>query len=231
VRTLVAIPAFNEARTVADVVREVREYRPDDTILVIDDGSHDATAQQAAAQDARVVHLPFNVGVGAAMRTAFLYAQRKGFDAVVQVDADGQHDPAGIKALVEGLRSASVVVGARGDSLSARGPRRWAMVILARALSRIVGVPLTDVTSGFRAADRRAIALYARDYPTEYLGDTVESLVMASRAGLRVAQVDVEMRPRQGGKASQGPFMSAVYLARAALALVVALSRSRRVGR
>ena len=122
--------------------------------------------------------------------------------------------------MVEGLRSASVVV-APAETACPRGPRRWAMVILARALSRIVGVPLTDVTSGFRAADRQAIA------PTraihEYLGDTVESLVMASRAGLRVAQVDVEMRPRQVVKA-RGPFMSAVHLARAALALVVALS-------
>jgi glycosyltransferase involved in cell wall biosynthesis len=229
VRVLVAIPAYNEAATVADVVREVREYRPDDMIMVVDDGSGDDTAERAAGQSATVVRLPFNTGVGAAMRTAFLYASRNSFDAVVQVDADGQHDPAGIKALLDGLQNAAVVVGARGDSLTVRGPRRWAMVLLARSLSRIVGTRLTDVTSGFRAADQRAIDLYARSYPSEYLGDTVESLVVAARAGLPVAQVDVEMRPRQGGRRSQGPFMSAAYLSRALLALVVAVSRRSEV--
>lgn len=226
VRVLVAIPAHNEAETVGDVVREVRAYRPNDTIMVVDDGSRDGTAA-AVGDSARVVQLPFNTGVGAAMRTAFLYASREDFDAVVQVDADGQHDPAGIKSLLEALDAASVVVGARGDSLPTRGPRRWAMLMLAGTLSRFVGERLTDVTSGFRAADRQAIALYARDYPSEYLGDTVESLVIASRAGLRVAQVDVPMRPRQGGRASQGPVMAAAYLLRSALALTVALSRGR----
>jgi glycosyltransferase involved in cell wall biosynthesis len=227
VRVLVAIPAYNEAQTVAGVVRGVREHRPHDTIMVVDDGSRDATADEAASHDAKVVQLPFNTGVGAAMRTAFLYAARNDYDALVQVDADGQHDPVSIKSLLDGLDSASVVVGARGDSLPVRGPRKWAMVMLAKVLSRIVGEPLTDVTSGFRAADRRAIELYARDYPSEYLGDTVESLVVASRAGLAVAQVDVTMRPRQGGRASQGPIMASAYLMRAALALVVALSRGR----
>ena len=98
--------------------------------MVIDDGSTDATAVLAAGESATVVRLPFNVGVGAAMRTAFLYAQRNDYDAVVQVDADGQHDPAGIKALLDGLRAASVVVGARGDSYPTKGPRKWAMSLL-----------------------------------------------------------------------------------------------------
>jgi glycosyltransferase involved in cell wall biosynthesis len=229
VRVLVAIPAYNEAQTVADVVREVREHRPDDTVMVIDDGSTDATAVRAANESATVVQLPFNVGVGAAMRTAFLYAERNDYDIVVQVDADGQHDPAGIKALVDGLQDASVVVGARGDSYSTKGPRKWAMSLLATSLSRIVGHRLTDVTSGFRASDRRAIELFAREYPSEYLGDTVESLVIAARAGLGVAQVEIAMRPRQGGRASQGRLMSTAYLSRSLLALVVAVSRRREV--
>lgn len=222
---MVAIPAYNEAETVADVVREVREYRTGDTIVVVDDGSQDQTAEHAAAAGATVLQLPFNIGVGGAMRTAFLYADRQGFDAVVQVDADGQHDPVSIKALLDGLDTASVVVGARRDSVKATGPRRWAMVTLAASLSRIVGTPLTDVTSGFRAADRRAIELFATDYPSEYLGDTVQSLVIAARAGLTVGEVDVLMRPRQGGRASHGPMMSTAHLGRALLALVVAVSR------
>lgn len=228
-RVLIAIPAFNESATVADVIADVRAHRPGDVILVVDDGSTDGTADIAREQGAQVVVLPFNTGVGAAMRTAFVYAQRHDIDAVVQVDADGQHDPASIKSLIEGLDSASVVVGARGDSYSVRGPRRWAMKVLARSLTAITGAPFTDVTSGFRAADRRAIDLYALHYPSEYLGDTIESLVIAARAGLPVAQVDVVMRPRQGGRSSQGTFMSVAYLSRCMLALVVAISRGPEV--
>jgi glycosyltransferase involved in cell wall biosynthesis len=226
---LVAIPAYNESATVADVIREVRRHRPGDTVLVVDDGSQDSTAAQAAHAGGNVMYLPFNVGVGGAMRTAFLYAERNGFDAVVQVDADGQHDPAGIAKLLEALAEASVVVGARGDSTEVRGPRRWAMTFLARSLTRVVGTRLTDVTSGFRAADRRAIRLFASDYPSEYLGDTVQSLVIASRAGLRIAEVDIVMRERQGGKASQGAVMSTAYLGRALLALFVAMTRREEV--
>lgn len=226
-RVLIAVPAYNEAQTVADVVREVREHRPEDTVVVIDDGSTDGTAEAADGAADVVLRLPFNTGVGTAMRTAFMFAHRGGYDVVVQVDADGQHDPAGIKALLDALDGADVVVGARGDSYPVRGPRRWAMRLLAGSLSAVVGRPLTDVTSGFRASGRRAVALYAREYPSEYLGDTVESLVLAHRAGLTVAEVSVTMRPRQGGTASAGPWMSAAYLSRAVLALVVSLTRRR----
>jgi hypothetical protein len=161
------------------------------------------------------------------MRTAFLYAHRNGYDVVVQVDADGQHVAAHIPALVAALDQASVVVGSRfsaGD-YDVRGPRRWAMRLLASSLSRVCRTHLTDTTSGFRAADSRAIALFARHYPAEYLGDTVESLVIAARAGLPVREVPVHMRPRQGGSASHSPVRAGLYLGRAVLALYVALAR------
>ena len=227
-RTLVAIPALNEESTIGAVISEVRRSVPSVDILVVDDGSTDSTSGAAARAGARVVSLPFNVGVGGAMRTAFLYAQRNGYDAVVQVDADGQHIPSHIPDLVTALDGASVVIGARfggtGD-YAVRGPRRWAMSALAKSLSRVCHTTLTDTTSGFRASDRRAIALFARHYPAEYLGDTVESLVIAARSGLVVAQVPVEMRPRQGGTASHSPVRATLYLARALLALYVALAR------
>ncbi|HSO02918.1 MAG TPA: glycosyltransferase family 2 protein, partial [Candidatus Limnocylindrales bacterium] len=180
-RTLVAIPALNESTTIGGVIEEVARAVPSVDILVVDDGSTDTTASAARRAGAQVVSLPFNVGVGGAMRTAFLYAQRNDYDAVVQVDADGQHIPTHIPDLLDALEGASVVVGARftghGD-YSVRGPRRWAMRVLARSLSRVCHSDLTDTTSGFRAADRRAISLFARHYPAEYLGDTVESLVI-----------------------------------------------------
>lgn len=227
-RVLVAVPAWNESATIAQVIAEVRDELPTADVLVVDDGSSDGTAEQARAAGAEVVSLPFNVGVGGAMRTAFLFARNNGYSAVVQVDADGQHIPAHIPLLLTGLDNHSVVIGARfagAGEYRVRGPRKWAMRLLARTLSRVCRAPLTDTTSGFRAADARAIALFARHYPAEYLGDTVESLVIAARAGLAVTQVPVTMRPRQGGQASHGGFRSALYLGRAALALWVALAR------
>jgi glycosyltransferase involved in cell wall biosynthesis len=225
-RTLVAIPALNEAATIGTVIAEVRRAVPDAHILVVDDGSNDGTRGVALDAGAQVVQMPFNVGVGGAMRTAFLFAQRNGFEAVVQVDADGQHVPSHIPELLAALDHASVAVGARfADGYDVHGPRRWAMHTLARTLSRVCDAPLTDTTSGFRAADRDAIALFAQHYPAEYLGDTVESLVLAARAGLVVTEVPVRMLPRQGGRPSQSAAQSLLYLGRAMLALYVAVSR------
>lgn len=227
-RVLIAIPALNEQATIGAVISEIRAALGSAEILVVDDGSYDATAAVARAAGAQVLQLPFNVGVGGAMRTAFLYAHKHDYDAVVQVDADGQHIPAQIPELLQALSGHSIVIGARfagSGNYEARGPRRWAMRLLARTLSWACKAQLTDTTSGFRAADRRAIALFARHYPAEYLGDTVESLVIAARAGLTVTQVPVTMRPRQGGQASQGGLRSALYLGRAMLALYVAFSR------
>lgn len=226
-RTLVAIPALNEEATVASVIADVQLAVPWADILVIDDGSGDQTALAARQAGARVVSLPFTVGVGGAMRTAFLHARRSGYDAVVQVDGDGQHVAQHIPDLLVALRQSSVVVGTRfrGGHYAISGPRLWAIRMLASALTRVCGVTLTDTTSGFRAADRRAIALFAEHYPAEYLGDTVESLVIAARAGLVISEVQVRMRPRQGGSASHPPARATLYLGRAVLALYAALSR------
>ena len=121
------------------------------------------------------------------------------------------------------------MIGARfatpDDPYKVRGPRRWAMVLLARVLSRLAKTRLTDVTSGFRVSNRRAISVFATHYPAEYLGDTVESLVIAARAGCTITQVPVTMRARVAGRASHSPVKAAVYLCRAVVALVLALVR------
>ncbi|MFB2557319.1 glycosyltransferase family 2 protein [Herbiconiux liangxiaofengii] len=227
-RTLIVMPAYNEEEAVAAVVREVFEKVPGVAVLVVDDGSRDSTAREAAAAGATVLQLPINLGVGGAMRAGFKYALAKGFDNVVQVDSDGQHDPAGIATLVEQLGSHDLVLGARfagvGD-YAVRGPRQWAMRVLSGILSGLTKTTLTDTTSGFRASGPRAVALFAQHYPSEYLGDTVESLVIASRAKLTVGQVPVAMRPRAGGVPSHNPYKAAVYLGRAGMALFVALIR------
>jgi glycosyltransferase involved in cell wall biosynthesis len=226
----VVIPAWNEASTIAAVIAEVRGQNPSLDVAVVDDGSHDGTGTAAVQAGATLIRLPYNLGVGGAMRAGYLFARRNGYSAVVQVDADGQHPADRVEDLLAALAEANVVIGARfaghGD-YRVRGPRRWAMGLLSATLSRVTRTKLTDTTSGFRAADSRAIALFAQHYPAEYLGDTVESLVMASRSGLVVSQVPVEMRPRQGGAPSQSSWKSAVYLGRAALAVVMALLRRK----
>ena len=220
---LVAIPAWNEEGSIADVIAKVREHRPDADILVVNDGSTDETALLATQAGAVVVSLPFNVGVGGAMRTAFLFARREGYQALVQVDADGQHDPADLDRVLGGLDLADVVVGTRfhPDSMYfVGGPRRWAMRLLSFSLSRMNKGAITDPTSGFRSAGPRAIELFAVDYPAEYLGDTVGSLAIAIRRGLVIHETPVTMYFRQTGRPSKNAIWSALYLGRATLALL-----------
>lgn len=227
-RVLVVLPALNEEGSVAQIVAQVRAAQPEAAILVVDDGSTDRTAAAAHGAGAEVLRLPFNLGVGGAMRAAFRYARAHDVAYVVQVDADGQHDPAEITGLLAAAESADVVVGARfagRGSYQARGPRRWAMRLLALVLTNVTGTRLTDPTSGFRVAGPRAIPVFAQHYPEEYLGDTVESLIIAHRVGLTIAQVPVEMRVRAAGNASQSPLRAAVYLARVAIAVLLGLVR------
>lgn len=220
---LVAIPAWNEEGSITRVIEKIREHRPDATILVVDDGSTDSTAAVASQAGAAVVSLPFNVGVGGAMRTAFLYAHRQQFEVLVQVDADGQHDPADLDRLIEGLSTADIVVGTRFHPTSqyyVGGPRRWAMVLLSKALSRMNRSPISDPTSGFRSAGPRAIEVFSVDYPAEYLGDTVGSLAIAIRQGLKIQETPVTMYFRQFGRPSKNALWSALYLGRATLAIL-----------
>ena len=228
--TLIVMPALNEEEAVGRVVDEVFAKLPGVHVVVVDDGSTDRTAEVARSAGATVIDLPFNLGVGGAMRVGFKYALGRGYKYVVQVDSDGQHDPANVPELLAALDSADIVLGARfagKGEYEARGPRRWAMSALAASLSRLAGTKLTDTTSGFRASGPRALELFARTYPAEYLGDTIESLVIAVRAGCTVRQVPVVMRPRTTGVPSHNPLRSTAYLGRAAMALVIALLRPR----
>ena len=228
-RVLVVVPAYNEEQQIATTLAEIAVTNPAVHLLVVDDGSTDGTAAAASACGVPVCRLPFNLGVGGAMRAGYRYAVRHGYDAVVQVDADGQHDPRYLPALVSGLAGADLVIGVR---FGAEGPRyevswvrRLAMMLLAVTLSRMARTRLTDVTSGFRAVNLRTARLFAAHYPAEYLGDTVESTVIAVRAGCVVAQREVCMRPRQSGRASQSTLRAALYLGRAVAALSLAFVR------
>jgi glycosyltransferase involved in cell wall biosynthesis len=224
------MPAWNESEAIGNTVREVFDYGPPCDVLVVDDGSRDRTAELARTAGATVIQLPFNMGVGGAMRTGFKYAKMHGYAQVIQVDADGQHDPRDIQTVLDGLTHADIAIGARfadkGDYV-VKGPRKWAMNVLAWTISRIAGTRLTDVTSGFRAANSKAIRQYVDHYPAEYLGDTIDSLVVAIRSGCTVQQVGVAMRERQGGAPSHDPLKAAIYLGRSGLALIFALTRKK----
>lgn len=229
-RPLIVIPAWNEAATIGSVIGEVRTHLDTWDVLVVSDGSTDGTAAAARALGLAVVDLPFNLGVGGAMRAGFSYAERYGYTHALQLDADGQHDPREVGKLEARWREtgADIVIGARfagsGD-YTVKGPRKWAMKLLSAVLSRVCRTKLTDTTSGFKLIGPRGLTLFSANYPAEYLGDTVEALVMAARAGLKVEQVAVTMRERAGGTPSHSPIKAAVFLGRAFMALGVALTR------
>ncbi len=231
---LVVLPAWNEQQSVGLVVKEVRTAVPKARILVVDDGSTDRTAEVAKEAGAVVIINPFNLGVGGAMRVGFRYAEAHGCTVMVQVDADGQHDPQDIYLLIDALDQGPaphVVIGARfsgvGDFDVPRA-RRFAMRLLARYLSHVAHTPLSDVTSGFRAHNRAAIELFARTYPADYLADTVESLVINARAGGHVSQAAVAMRPRYAGAPSQSSWWAMAYLARVMVMLAINVVRHER---
>ncbi|WP_052390050.1 glycosyltransferase family 2 protein [Streptomyces sp. NRRL B-24484] len=227
-RVLIILPAWNEAEGLPNVLKEIQDLLPGVDTLVVDDGSTDRTAAVAAAAGSAVARLPYNLGVGGAMRLGYRYAYLHGYDVAIQVDSDGQHDPAYVPVLLEKLGEADLVVGARFDGegdYRVRGPRKWAMGLLSVVLSRITGTRLTDTTSGFRACNRRLIEFFAKWYPVEYLGDTVESMVGAARCGFTVRQVPVAMRERTTGRPSASPVKAMVYLSRAGLVLLLSMIR------
>lgn len=226
---LIAIPALNESKSISNVIQEVHEFIPQATVLVVDDGSTDDTAKIAKQSGAQVISLPFNLGVGGALRVAFRYATKNNFTHVMQIDADGQHLPSEAKQLIKNSSDNSVVIGSRFfDSESkykASIARRTAMISLAKITSAICGTKLTDVTSGFRITSGDAIQLFARNYPREYLGDTVESLIIAHRSGITIKEVPVSMKKREAGAPSQNFLKSVWYLIRAWMMIILAIFR------
>jgi len=223
-RLVVVIPAYNEQGRIGSVVSRVgRELAMD--VLVVDDGSADRTAEEARAAGAIVASHPVNLGYGAALQTGYRYALRAGHEGVIQLDADGQHDPASIAGLVDALRAGNdVVVGSRFlDAGSYRPPltRRIGMTLFGKVASALSGIPLTDPTSGFQALSRRALAFYAHErYPHDY--PDADVLSMVARSGLRLTEVPVRMHAAPDGKSMHAGVLKPLYYAfRMSLALAL----------
>ncbi len=232
-KALAVVPAYNEEATVGRVIARLREVEPEFDIVVIDDGSTDRTREIAEASGVSVLRLPFNVGIGGAVQAGFTYALENGYDYMVQVDGDGQHDPAEIATLHSEMArnpSMDVIVGSRFlKDLEYVGPvsRRAGIHLFAFLLSRFVGQRVTDPTSGFRLYNRRAISLFARDYPHDY--PEVEAVLVLHFHRLRMREVAVRMFQRGGGSSSITSGKSVYYMIKVLLAIFVGLARARPV--
>jgi glycosyltransferase involved in cell wall biosynthesis len=229
-RKAAIVPAYNEAGSIRAVIAEIRHADPDFEVVVVDDGSTDATAELAEAAGATVLRLPYNLGIGAAVQTGLQYASREDFDVAVQIDGDGQHDPQELARLLEPVLAgeAEIAVGTRfaGERrYRASFSRRIGIALFAGAVSLIVRQRVTDTTSGFRAMSRRGIRLFASDYPHDY--PEVEATVLVFRHRLRMVEVPVAMRQRETGRSSITALGSLYYMSKVSLALFVGLLRPR----
>ena len=228
VRRVAIVPALNEAQTIARVVEEIRAVDPGFEILVIDDGSTDGTQVEAERAGALVVRLPYNVGIGGAVQTGYQYARDHGFQVAVQVDGDGQHDPAEFAQMLEPISAdrADMVVGSRFLEAGDYRPsfaRKLGIGLLARVVSLLVRQRMTDPTSGFRAVNRRGIVLFADEYPHDY--PEAEANVVAYRRRLRLVEVPVAMRERAVGRSSITAPRSFYYMVKVTLALFITVFR------
>jgi glycosyltransferase involved in cell wall biosynthesis len=232
-RNLAIVPAFNEADSIAPTVAAIHQWAPDFDVLVVDDGSTDATAQRASRAGAMVLRMPFNLGIGGAMQAGYIYALEHRYEIAVQVDGDGQHDPRHIHQLLDHLREdpeLNMVTGSRflassGEGFQSSAARRAGIRIFSSLVSLITGQRVTDPTSGFRMTNRRGIELFARDYPHDY--PEVEAILLMHAHRLRSCEIPVLMQPRLSGVSAISSTQSVYYMVKVLLAVFVGLFRRR----
>jgi len=232
-KLLIIVPAFNESGNIKTTVQEILSSQSVVDIVVINDGSTDTTAQEAQETSAFVVSLPFNVGVGGAVQTGFQFAWKNNYDIAVQVDGDGQHDVSFFEPLLEPIRQnkADIVIGSRflKPFLGYRSSfvRRVGIHFFAYLISFLTQCKVTDPTSGFRAYSRKAIKVFAADYPYDY--PEPEAIMLAKRFGLSVMEVPVQMRKRAIGHSSIRYFTTLYYMTKVTCAILLNIIRKKKV--
>jgi hypothetical protein len=221
---MVIIPAYNEEASVGEVVRAVREVMPGAPVMVIDDGSVDGTAQAARDAGAELLRLPHHLGLGGAVQTGYRFAFEHGYQCVVRVDSDGQHNPGDIPILLEKLHSDNfdMVTGSRflaPNGYRVQWLRRLGGLLFSLVLYPILGKRITDPTSGFAAVNRRALEVFSRSFPLEY--PEIEALVVLQRKALRFCEVPVKMFRRRAGRSTIGSMQAVYYMFRVLLGVLV----------
>lgn len=230
--TLVIIPAYNEENSIAHVIRAIHQHVPDADIVVVNDGSRDRTAEVAAQAGAIVLNMPFNVGIGGGMQTGYLYAHKNGYQYAVQIDADGQHDPADLPRLLKHAKEGGgdMILGSRyvaRTQYKSTFMRRVGMIFFSGLVTWFAGQPVKDTTSGYRVVNKKLIDLFSHYYPADY--PEVEAIVYLKRQGYTLLEVPTEMRERQAGSSSITPLKSVYYMIKVALALIMNVLRYRKV--
>jgi glycosyltransferase involved in cell wall biosynthesis len=229
-KTLVIIPAYNEDRSIGGVVENIRKNVPDADILVVNDGSQDRTARKARESGAMVISLPYNMGIGSAVQSGFLFAKEKGYNYAVQVDGDGQHPAEGIPRLLAALdNGVDISIGSRFVEPTGYHPpfsRALGIKIFSLLVSLIVRKKVYDTTSGFRAISRKAILILTETYPHDY--PEVEALITLHRHGMKFVEIPVQMNYRREGRSSISATAGAYYMLKVTLAVLVAVIKRRR---
>lgn len=230
-KVLAMVPAYNEENTVREVVQGILAQGID--TVVINDGSADNTAEKARGAGADVIDLPFNLGIGGAVQTGYIYALRNNYDIAVQIDGDGQHDPVSLTSLIQPLidNEADMVLGSRflkNQNYRSSAFRRMGMIFFTGLVSLNYRRWITDTTSGYRAVNRELIELFAEDYPSDY--PEVEVLVRLRVLHKRVKEVPVVMNQRSFGSSSITPAKSIYYMSKVTLAIIKNLKRRKRYG-
>ena len=229
-RILVVIPAYQEERSIGELVRSLRERYPHD-VLVVNDGSTDRTSENAREAGAIVLDLPCNLGIGGAVQTAFLFARDHRHDAVVRIDGDGQHEVEDIPKVLEPILAgrADAVIGSRflGET-GYRGsiPRIFGIGFFRLLVNLATGYRVTDPTSGFFAINRSLIEFYSHHYPSDY--PEVDAYILMHRLGARAEEVPVRMYSRAEGKSSITAFRAVYYMVKVTLSFLI--NRIRRFG-
>ncbi len=229
-KLMILIPAFNEEGAVGGVVQEVRSVVPDAPVLVVDDCSTDATVSRAREAGARVLALPHHLGLGGCVQAGYRLAFELGYQYVIRVDGDGQHDPRAIPGILAALEreGCEMVIGSRyiDGSGPSFGPLRTAGIVFFSAVMRpILGKTVRDPTSGFVGVNRTALALFSRSFPLEY--PEIEALVVLQRRRFRFVEVPCHMRPRRTGRSSITAVKSLYYMIHVLLGVFVNVLKIR----